>query len=998
MMAKSLGILTRLFSRRFLLAAAGALSCIYALTILGCVPFLPDLGLRTLFSPDVRNVVEGFIPPGEPTPAIEDTIVRMGPIAIRVWPDLLKAPGDITKILNELPPGEACDWIRKDEQSMLVRVHYRTKSDPTGQIRTTWCRLGHLPAAEIFPSFLWFFLKLFLFSVGAIVCWKRPQDDSAAVFFLLCIVVLGAYMGGYHWSHLTPYPELLVVFMVCAILLPVVNLHFYLLFPRKKATLARYPRQTVVALYSLPVLALALVVAAYQNVRVHFAALPPVPTADDLAAFAAQQDWLKYAIFFAIAVSAVWYIGCVAALVHSLRTVTVAEERKQVQCILFGVTLAVLPIGFSLVVVLFVPTAFAAGWITWPMFLASTVVTASFVVSITRYRLMELDKIVSSGMAYFLVSFAATMLYYAVAFVGTFLFSQVITGPRLSEALSVSATALLLVFVLDVARGRVKKVLDRRFSRNKSQLDQTLQQMSQAVADLVDPRSLAQRLLGATAELLGVARGAVYLRDGDPPIFRLAGHVGVPPPLSELAPGFPLIEAIGTGQPLQGPHGKTPFPLNPSQRQLVFLGGELAHPLTHEGKLLAVLILGSKGSQYRAEDWNLLTALAQLTVPALANAAGHRTIEQLNRELQAKVDQVAEQQRRILVLQTQLRQSAAESVARRPAPAAELKPVEATAPAGIVGSGPVVRQLLALVRKVSATDAAVLIRGESGTGKELLARAIHDISARATRPFVKVHCAALSAGLLESELFGHVKGAFTGAHRDKVGRFEMADGGTLFLDEIGDINLEVQTKLLRVLQERTFERVGSSEATKVDVRIITATHQHLEDLIRKGGFREDLFYRLNVIPLQVPPLRERAEDIPELVVHFLRRAAERFHKVVPEIDDDAMALLKGFSWPGNIRQLENVIERAVVIAESPVLTPADLPPEVFTTDDVPAVVEPGEPMVRAVRIGQSDSDGQERDQLVRALAAAGGNKAEAARALGLARSTLLSRLKKLGLA
>jgi len=253
--------------------------------------------------------------------------------------------------------------------------------------------------------------------------------------------------------------------------------------------------------------------------------------------------------------------------------------------------------------------------------------------------------------------------------------------------------------------------------------------------------------------------------------------------------------------------------------------------------------------------------------------------------------------------------------------------------------------------------------------------------------------------LLESELFGHVKGAFTGAHRDKVGRFELADGGTLFLDEIGDISLEVQTKLLRVLQERTFERVGSSDPIRVDVRIITATHQHLEELIRQHRFREDLYYRLNVFPIEVPPLRDRPEDIPELVQHFFKRAAQRFGKEPPQIDDDAMALLKGFAWPGNIRQLENVIERAVVIAEGTVITPEELPAEVFAAsvpNHTPALAPPTLSFVNSS--WKTDRDSVERDQLVRALAAAGGNKAEAARALGVARSTLLSRLKKLGLA
>jgi transcriptional regulator with GAF, ATPase, and Fis domain len=309
--------------------------------------------------------------------------------------------------------------------------------------------------------------------------------------------------------------------------------------------------------------------------------------------------------------------------------------------------------------------------------------------------------------------------------------------------------------------------------------------------------------------------------------------------------------------------------------------------------------------------------------------------------------------------------------------------------------------MLEMVRKVAATDAVVLVRGESGTGKELLAQAVHEASPRAGKPFVKVHCAALSAGLLESELFGHVKGAYTGAHRDKVGRFELADGGTLFLDEIGDVSLEVQTKLLRVLQEKTIERVGSSEPLKVDVRILAATHQNLEELIRVGRFREDLYYRLNVFPIPVPPLRERLEDVAELAMHFLQRSARRCKKEALQIDDDALSVLKSFSWPGNVRQLENVIERAVVVAEGPVITVRELPAELVEAAGVLAshLPPPSEEieLAAAFKQDQADRDRRERELLLRALESAGGNKAEAARALGLARSTLLSRLKKLGI-
>ncbi|HMC65357.1 MAG TPA: sigma-54 dependent transcriptional regulator, partial [Gemmataceae bacterium] len=380
------------------------------------------------------------------------------------------------------------------------------------------------------------------------------------------------------------------------------------------------------------------------------------------------------------------------------------------------------------------------------------------------------------------------------------------------------------------------------------------------------------------------------------------------------------------------------------------------------------------------------------------------------RDLQTKVEKISEQQRRIIALQGQLMRQKPQirEVNGEPANGAvEITPESRSGELsinGILGGSPPVRELLRLVRKVSGSQSAVLIRGESGTGKELLARALHDHSPRGGKTFVKVHCAALSPGLLESELFGHVKGAFTGAHRDKVGRFELANGGTLFLDEIGDISLEVQTKLLRVLQEMTFERVGSSDPVQVDVRIIAATHQDLEELIRQGRFREDLYYRLNVISIPVPPLRQRTEDIVELATHFLRLYAQRCNKAVNQIDDDALLLLKAYSWPGNVRQLENVIERAVVVVEGPLVTVQDLPPELQNGSDNgtagEAVLKPRPPgltPVNGARAEREEWNRRERERLVRALAAADGNKAEAARALGLARSTLLSRLKKHGL-
>ncbi len=234
---------------------------------------------------------------------------------------------------------------------------------------------------------------------------------------------------------------------------------------------------------------------------------------------------------------------------------------------------------------------------------------------------------------------------------------------------------------------------------------------------------------------------------------------------------------------------------------------------------------------------------------------------------------------------------------------------------GIVGSGPAMREVYRLTRLVAPTRACVLLVGETGTGKELIARALHTLSDRADGPYVRVNCGALSESLLESELFGHVKGAFTGAIDNKTGRFEAAHGGTIFLDEISSMSPKLQVKLLRVLQEREFERVGESRTIRVDTRVIAATNQFLEDEVEAGRFRDDLYYRLNVVPIHLPPLRERREDIPDLARFFLQRYSEENRREAPEPAAEVLEKLKGYDWPGNVRELENYIERAVVLAD-----------------------------------------------------------------------------------
>ncbi len=298
---------------------------------------------------------------------------------------------------------------------------------------------------------------------------------------------------------------------------------------------------------------------------------------------------------------------------------------------------------------------------------------------------------------------------------------------------------------------------------------------------------------------------------------------------------------------------------------------------------------------------------------------------------------------------------------------------------------------------MAQTSSTVLLRGETGTGKEMVARAIHINSARESRPFVRVNCAALAPGVLESELFGHEKGSFTGAVARRLGRFELADGGTLFLDEVGDLPPDVQVKLLRVLQEREFERVGGSETVKVDVRVVSATHRDLERLIADGKFREDLYYRLNVFPITLPPLRERQSDIALLAEHFAQKYAPGSGKPARGLDASALAALTGYPWPGNVRELENVIERALILARGTDITGSDLE---FTRRPAPAAEPAAAAAARAVDGSRPLAERlheQERTAIVAAIDVAQGNIAHAARALGINRSTLYYRMRKHGL-
>jgi transcriptional regulator with GAF, ATPase, and Fis domain len=963
-------------------------------------------------------------------PEVGDTLLSIGPYRIKegIYADYLQAMRGLNGRV-----GQTIDVTWRDQTS--------------GAIRSAAVDVQYPPARTYFWSCVWFLQELLIFGIGARVFWKRPDDDSAQWFFALCIVTVGAYMGGYHWTEIVHEPFLIYPFALFAVFVPVVNLHFYLVFPRRNPILLRHGRSMLGALYGV---AGAYLIALWGTM---YAARWLSRHDQSLRAAEAFEVVRGLALGY-IALAVITFGACLYCLAVSYRNARTRAERNQVQWILLASVIASILIAYLLSQAWRDPATLGRNNAAWPMFGVSLLYTVAHAFSITRYKLMQVEAIINRSAVYFAFSLTPGLIYSALLLVfGKLIGDQLFSAPSISRGAIAAAAVVIVVLVLsEVARGRYQRVIDRHFFREKYKFDRAMQKMRLAVGSLIDRVTLGRRLLEAAAEVLRLEWGALYLEEAPSRPLQLVASHGPAPDERTLAADNRLVARLRQSPTVRLSH---PPVLSGSSDDatdaMIALGGEAAAALGGDGHVAGLLVLGPKrsGMPYEDEEMAFLAALSSVATLVLHSADIQQTLESLNHELRDKVEKIAEQQRRILILQDQLRdraERAREGLSMGDAGArhesAEHSEIDVDVSRAfdtIKGSSAAVKTMNKMAQKVAVTHSAVLIRGESGTGKELLAMAIHQASPRGTRPFVKVHCAALSQSLLESELFGHVKGAFTGADRDRVGRFEQANGGTLFLDEIGDINLEVQTKLLRVLQEMSFERVGSSQAITVDVRIVAATHQDLEALIRAGRFREDLYYRLNVICLHTPALRDRREDIFELAVYFLDLQSQRTGKLVTHLEPEAVEALVGYEWPGNIREMENVLERAVVLADGPGVTLLDLPPEV--RQPIRRRVRPRLPRLAATvaassvtksgfvpglpapagfsSLANSPNDHQspseidrhsspaeewnaeflayERQRLIDILDEAKGNKSVAARLLGIPRSTLFSKLKKHGI-
>ncbi|QDU82208.1 Transcriptional regulatory protein ZraR [Polystyrenella longa] len=867
-------------------------------------------------------------------------------------------------------------------------------------------QLLSVPFGELLTMLSWIFVQIGIFAIAALASWYRPFDRSAHLFYAMMICMLGASVGTFYWWILFTRLWLLVPFVVCAALLPAVALHFFLVYPHPKRIIRRLPVLVMGCIYTVPIVSAAVLLSLWgYGFWIHY-------QPEEIVTAVSVVDVLgmvRTTIYTYIGISTLYFLGILAALTVSFLTTRNPLEKHQVRVILMVCLCSTVMLAIALWLATFDREKFAHGWARTLSFVASIFFMVAYSLSIVRYKLKVINEVINRSALYYLMSFLLTVGFgLLVAMMGQII--QLLGISIRTDQMFAFTTVLLVPIVASLLlRDRVQRIIDRRFFREKYQLDKALRRMNRMMDRVVDPHSVTELMLGSIVEVLNVKDASLYLRNNTGSPFKLIGSEGTELRALQFALDKDLEESLEREGSAQRIMAGTRSEMTPVQNLLRELNAHLIHmvDLGRDGK--AIVALGNKKNTgaFTAEDLTFIEALAQISNIALHGAKLHQDLSRLNDDLKLKVEKISSQERQIAMMQAEL----AINREDHKIAALEAQPVESSLQRdSIIGNSPATIQVLQTVKKVADSNSSVLVLGESGTGKELLARVIHDNSSRREKPMVSVHCAALSAGLLESELFGHVKGAFTGAHKDKIGRFEAAHGGTLFLDEIGDISLEVQIKLLRVLQERKFEPVGGARTVEVDVRLVTATHQNLEKLIEEGKFREDLYYRLNVISIALPPLRERMEDIYELALHFLEKSRSKTGKEVTGFDEAALGQLVNYPWPGNIRELENVVERAVVMADSDKIQLKDLPRmlQVQTPRDVIDVMRttPRKLEYSSVNDSADQSSGSswpqaremadenEREMLQNALAQTGGNKAQAARLLGMPRSTFYSRLKK----
>jgi transcriptional regulator with GAF, ATPase, and Fis domain len=823
-------------------------------------------------------------------------------------------------------------------------------------------------------------LAAILLGFGLVARIARPTDLDAKRFYRTAVIYALVYTGALSWTKLIIHPALGIVFLVALFLGPPLSLHLSIDFPHREANTVRV-RRWKRASYTLSViLGTGCLVALGIAVSEYLAGRP--------------DSALRYAVGMIAAQIALIPVHTAFGLISQIRAHRTASGalRAQLRWLLFAHALGGLPILISVPIAIADLDRFLIHRYQ-PIVVAVAILWfVGYGLEVLRIRLADVDALIKSSLGYTITTGAAVGVYLGVVLAAGWLTGTLLgeTGPWPHLVAGLVAAALF-----GPIRARVGGWVDRRFFRDRQHYIEALRHAGESLAVLREPADLAREAVAQIVDAVRAEDGTIYMRDAtrpsnpDDPTSDIAWRVA----FSTLAapPDEPLAPADGFAVPI---YVATDSDIDSSN-----IGGWL--------------ILGPRrsGDLYSTDDRDLLGALAAQLAVSLANARAFGTIADMSRTLEAQT-KTLQAQTTTLQAQTTTLQAQTTKLEAQNAEIRELRDrledentflrkraFAATDGATLVGDSKAMRELQTNLERIARSDANVLVLGESGTGKGLLARTLHATSSRADQPFMHVDCGAIATSVFESELFGHERGAFTGATRLRRGPIELADGGTLFLDEIGELPLELQPKLLRVLEARSVIPIGGTDAVAVDVRIVAATHRNLEDMVAAGTFREDLYFRLRVVELVVPPLRARRADIPALCTALLPRVARRCARPSLPLADDAIAALMAYSFPGNVRELENVLERALVLAdEATAISAADLE----LSDRAPSLPEEEAAIVAPLAGDTSKPHGDvmddiERRRLTAALTAANGNQSTAAKALGMPRTTFINKLRRHGL-
>ncbi len=864
-------------------------------------------------------------------------------------------------------------WLRWLDEPMTgpVTLHVRSPGEDTP--RAVVVHPGKKPW---FPKALYMILPGLLTLLCALYLVRRPEASPLFPFLVLTEVATYVLVLSYtNLEGLVASPPLLLQFFAWNVLAPPALVLFFLRTPTPMPW-GRWPRAGW--LFVPSVLQFVATVVMYVRLLIR----PDEAT---------QGQFLTYARI-AIPVTNLCYGLAVVALI--VRRVRAGRPEKRLGILYLGYGFVLSLLGLtSFVFIHSQSTAVAQilGGNDLLMVLYS-VLALSLTMSTSSKWTRILDRWVHRGFVYGAITAGILVMYIGLSWFIGLLLTQLFG--LTSRTVTIWAAVLSTAGLFSV-RHVVQEYVDRLFFKTRYRYAETLRELGERMAAIMElPRLMAQ-LVRIVGESVGLSWARAYRFEGH--TLTLLQGWGEGAGCAKVECSHALLRrgrgGAGEGTVLLKSH----LDATPENARLLDLFGELDAEclvlLEFQGDLLGVLALGAppEANVFSRDEVDLLSSVGKQAAVAMKNALSYSTILSLSENLAAGKHEIERLKSRLEVENVYLQQELA-SAARF---------------GDLVGNSPGMLQVRQLIEKIAPTDATVIVTGESGTGKELVARTIHGLSPRAQRPLVVVNCAAIPENLLESELFGHVKGAFTGAARRRIGQFELADGSTLFLDEIGEMPLSLQSKLLRVLQEREFNPVGSETPVKVDVRILTATNRDLSAMVRAGAFREDLYYRIHVVPVHLPPLRDRGDDIPLLAQYLLELHARRMGRRVTGFSRAALDRLRAYAWPGNVRELANVIERAVALSEGPVLDEGVMLPVAGAAVAVLSGSAPGQPATGArqdaAATGELELPYKEaveafrRHYILRALERTAGNKSEAARLMGVNRPYLHRLIKELGL-